>query len=76
MVQLLEFVLTKVNDVAKVFGTTTNVGGTTVGKDSTTATPYKTVTADTFNDIVTLTALATIAYYTIQIVIHACSLFY
>jgi hypothetical protein len=65
MIQLLEFVFTKVNDVAKVFGPTTDVCSTTICEDSTAFTAHKIMAVPRFNDILALTALAPILYHTI-----------
>jgi hypothetical protein len=65
MIQLLEFVFTKVNDVAKVFGPTTDICSTTVSKDGTAFTAHKIMAVPRFNNILAQSALTAILYHTI-----------
>jgi hypothetical protein len=73
MVDLLEFVFRKVDDVSEVRGTSADVVSTAISKDSTTFTPYKIVSMSTFNNVFALPALASIAGYTVKHIIHIVS---
>jgi hypothetical protein len=60
----------KVNDVAKIRGSSTDVCCSAIGKDSATPASHKIVSMPGFDDVITLTALASIFHYIVKPIIH------